>query len=108
MVEEPMEQAKALAKEGNYKEALAIYRQLGGAEAAFGEGACWYKLNNIEKARELLESALGFDPRHPRARALLDKINKEHPQKKVKHGGCMSVLVFGGLLVLSAGWWAAS
>jgi len=108
MTEQSIEQAKALAKEGKYKEALLIYRGLGGAEASFGEAACWYKLGNIDKARELLQSALGFDPTHAKARALRARLDKEYPQKKEKHGGCLGVLLFCGGLLLSLGWWWAA
>jgi tetratricopeptide (TPR) repeat protein len=104
---EELEQAKQLARDGKFEEALAIYVELGSAAASFGEGACLTKLGRLPEAKAALKNCLEFDPTHEKGRALLEKVTasiEETSGKKKKGAGCCSMLciILGsmGMIVL--------
>jgi len=66
--------ANQKAKAGDYEEALRLFREAGGAEGAYGEGACLYKLGRREDARAALKRCLEIEPLHEKAEQLLRKV----------------------------------
>ena len=72
-----LEKAKGLAKQLKYEEALQLFQQVKGAEGAYGEGACLYKLGRHNEAREALNRCLEIDPFFERADILLKKLTPE-------------------------------
>lgn len=69
-----IKQAREHAKNGNYEESLRLFREAGGAEGAYGEGACLYKLGRVEDARIALRRCLEIDPLFIKADTLLDNL----------------------------------
>lgn len=68
--------ANQKAKAGDYEEALRLFREAGGAEGAYGEGACLYKLGRCEDARAALMRCLEIDLSFDKANVLLERLLK--------------------------------
>lgn len=69
-----LQQATDFAKQGQYRAALGLFQELGGANGAYGEAACLHRLNLDDEAREAIERCLDLDPFHDKAQSLLRKL----------------------------------
>ncbi|MCA9449604.1 MAG: tetratricopeptide repeat protein [Candidatus Omnitrophica bacterium] len=76
---ERLQEGAALAKSGQYDQALSIFQEVlqinpDHVEALFLAGACHYKLGDNDQASECWNRVLGLDPNHTRAKGMLAKI----------------------------------
>ncbi len=97
MDEEHITLANQKAKSGDYEEALRLFREAGGAEGAYGEGACLYKLGRVDDARAALKRCLEIDPLHQKADQLLQKVRRRPsvPKPRTDRGTDLGRLVRG-------------
>lgn len=72
-----MEQARAFARDGRYEAALGLFREAGGAEGAYGEAGCLYKLGRFSEAWQANERCLAFQPNHQKAYELRERLQAD-------------------------------
>ena len=81
-----LKEATQLVKCGEFEKALVLFKKAGGADGAFGEGICYYKLGHLRDAAKAVKQCKELNPNHSRAdklsRLIIDAARKKTKQQK--------------------------
>lgn len=88
------EEAQGLARNGFYREALDLYRQIWAnepnrLEALYGIAACMYRLGNLQQAERHLNQLLQRDADHAKSKQLLHKVREGLKIQAKKRGSLL-------------------
>jgi|GEM_PF-1921899 len=72
-----IQEALGLYSQGQYEAAAAAFRQIGGADGAYGEADCLYQLGHRDEATQALHRCLALDPDHEDALVLEEALARE-------------------------------
>lgn len=70
-----IQEALQFYQDGHYEAAIDVFQQIGGADGAYGEADCQYRLGRSDEAREALNRCLALDPDHEYALALIEAMS---------------------------------